>query len=111
VLHRSVDAPQSIDVPNQHVTRSVGERDGEKEHSTFNAGASVTSVRRSSERVGTARKRVFAHPASADPCGGLSGSTHSGNRPKNESDEMGQRTLAPVKGGAGFAHAQVSLAA
>ena len=57
LLHRRVDAAQSIDVPNQQVTRSVGESDREKEDSTFDVGTSVTRHwSANSGHVGTARE-------------------------------------------------------
>jgi hypothetical protein len=46
-----------------------------------------------------AKVRLKAQRApAADPCGGLSGSTDSGNRPKSESDEMGQSDRRSICG-------------
>jgi hypothetical protein len=59
LLHRGVDAPQSLDMLNQQVARPIGERDGEEENSTFDASASVTG-HRSGDRDAWARRAKSA---------------------------------------------------
>jgi hypothetical protein len=66
-LHVSVDAPQSVDVPNQQVTRPIGERDGEEECAAFKEGTSVTRQRYADQHAWARRAKSAPLPTLHQP--------------------------------------------
>src|ERR1700704_3687928 len=72
LLNRPINTPETVDVPQEHVTRSVGESDGEEEDAAFDVcptvsrhgGTRVACVRSRGckTRGHGAQPRAFAHP-------------------------------------------------